>query len=509
MLLQHCATEKLDGSFIVIFNSVDYLIFFPIVVLLYFLLPQKLRNFWLLIASYYFYMNWNAGYALLLFGSTVITYLCGLLLDRLREKQRTAGMKTLLCISFLLNLGILFVFKYADFVAGNLGRLCAALGYDAQIRRFDFLLPVGISFYIFQALGYTMDVYRGQIRAEKNFGRYALFVSFFPQLVAGPIERSRNLLKQFEQKHTFEVERVRKGLLMMAWGLFMKVVIADNLSILVQAVYEDYLQYTGVEILFATILFAFQIYCDFGGYSYLAIGSAKVLGFTLMDNFKAPYTAGSVHDFWKRWHISLTTWFTDYLYIPLGGNRKGKVRKYLNVMIVFLVSGLWHGAEWSFVVWGGLNGLYMVLEEMTGPLRDRICTFLHVDKKRFAYRFFSWLGTFALVDFAWLFFCAEDMNAAIGMLRQIKANPGLHGLFFGFLEHFPIDVPVAVVLLLALLALAAFDVMLAQGKSLIDEILKQGAAFRYLVYAVILMTIMCFGVYGYEYAQTAFIYFQF
>lgn len=497
------------GCYIVIFNSVDYLIFFPIVVLLYFLLPQKLRNFWLLLASYYFYMNWNAGYALLLLGSTLVTYLCGLLLDRLREKKRAAGMKLLLCVSFLLNLGILFVFKYADFFADNLGRLCAAGGYDVAIRRFDLVLPVGISFYIFQALGYTMDVYRGQARAEKNFFKYALFVSFFPQLVAGPIERSRNLLRQFDEKHTFEVERVRRGLLMMAWGLFMKVVIADNLSILVQAVYEDYLAYTGVEIVFATVLFAIQIYCDFGGYSYLAIGSAGVLGFTLMDNFKAPYTAGSVHDFWKRWHISLTTWFTDYLYIPLGGNRKGKLRKYLNVMIVFLVSGLWHGADWSFVVWGGLNGLYMVAEEATGPLRARLCKTLRVDKTGISYRFFAWLFTFSLIDFSWLFFCAEDMTAAIGMLRQIKANPGLYGLFFGFLEHFPIDVTTAVVLGLALLALVAFDVMLAQGRSLINEILKQGAAFRYLVYAMLLLTIMCFGVYGYEYAQTAFIYFQF
>lgn len=477
--------------------------------MLYFLLPQKLRNFWLLIASYYFYMNWNVRYAALLFGSTLVTYLCGVFLDRMREQKRTAGRKLVLFVSFLLNLGILFVFKYADFFFDNMSAVLGVFGMDTGIRRFDFVLPVGISFYIFQALGYTMDVYRGQTRAEKNFFKYALFVSFFPQLVAGPIERSRNLLKQFGQKHTFEVERVRKGLLMMAWGLFMKVVIADNLSVLVQAVYEDYLQFTGVEIVFATILFAFQIYCDFGGYSYLAIGSAKVLGFALMDNFKAPYTAGSVHAFWKRWHISLTTWFTDYLYIPLGGNRRGKVRKYLNVMIVFLVSGLWHGADWSFVVWGGLNGLYMVLEELTKPLREKLFVSLHVDKRRLSYRFFAWLYTFALVDFSWLFFCAKDMDTAVGMLRQMKANPGLNGLFFGFLEHFPLDVTTAVVLVLAMLALAVFDKMLADGRSMLDEILRQGALFRYLVYAFLLLTIMCFGVYGYEYAQTAFIYFQF
>ena len=303
-----------------IFNSVSYLLFFPIVTILYFAFPKKLRNAWLLIASYFFYMNWNAAYGLLLFGSTMITYLCSLLVEWAKEKKQSVRLaKAAMAASFLLNLGLLFYFKYLNFAIVNLNRI-SSLFHGRQISAFDILLPVGISFYIFQALGYTMDVYRGKIKACRNFFRYALFVSFFPQLVAGPIERSDNLLPQFEEEHTFDTDRIREGLLWMLWGLFLKIVIADNLSVYITEIYDNYLAYTGAEIVFATVLFAFQIYCDFGGYSYIAIGSAKVLGFRLMDNFKAPYLAVSVHDFWRRWHISLTSWFTDYLYIPLGGN---------------------------------------------------------------------------------------------------------------------------------------------------------------------------------------------
>ena len=492
-----------------IFNSVAYLVFFPIVVILYFILPRKLRNFWLLLASYFFYMNWNAKYALLLFGSTVITYLCGLVIEQLRKRNVNQYMKWVLAVSFILNLGILFIFKYSNFFLENLEQITSLFGAGLHPSRLDIVLPVGISFYIFQALGYTMDVYRGETKAEKNFLKYALFVSFFPQLVAGPIERSKNLLKQFDEKHTFEVYRVRYGLLLIAWGIFMKVVIADQISIVVQEVYTNYLQYTGAEILFATILFALQIYCDFGGYSYIAIGSAKVLGFTLMDNFKAPYLSTSVHDFWKRWHISLTTWFTDYLYIPLGGNRKGKIRKYINVMIIFFVSGLWHGADWTFVIWGGLNGLYMVLEEATDGFRKRIFEKYGVDRNRLSYQFFAGLGTFVLVDFAWLFFCADNLQSVIGMLRQAKANPGMNRLFPAMLSTLGVDVQTAVVVLLAILALLLFDSLQRKNIDMIDLILKQGVAFRYMIYGLLLLTIMMFGVYGYEYAQTAFIYFQF
>ncbi len=492
-----------------IFNSVSYLLFFPIVVLLYFALPYKMRNAWLLVVSYFFYMNWNAKYALLLMGSTLVTFVCSLLVSHFSERGKTAAAKWSLAGSFVINIGILFVFKYSVFFADNVNRLMEAIGQGGRLQAFDVVLPVGISFYIFQALSYTMDVYRGEIKATKNLLKYALFVSFFPQLVAGPIERSKNLLSQFEQKHDFDVDRVRSGLLTMLWGLFMKIVIADNLSGIVTQVYENYLSYTGVEILLATALFAFQIYCDFGGYSYIAIGSARVLGFKLMDNFNCPYLATSVNDFWKRWHISLTSWFRDYLYIPLGGNRKGKARKYVNIMIIFLVSGLWHGADWTYVVWGGLNGLYLVLEQISEPLRCRVRGRFGVDMKRFSYRFFAGLWTFVLVDFSWMFFRAESFSQVYGMLRQIKANFGFSRAFGYAVEAWGLDTTTLLALLVAFVLLLFVDACRYNGKNLNQMILQQGAAFRYLVYGGLLLMIMFFGIYGYEYAQTAFIYFQF
>ncbi|MBQ8527092.1 MAG: MBOAT family protein [Lachnospiraceae bacterium] len=492
-----------------IFNSVSYLIFFPIVVLLYFALPYKLRNVWLLVVSYYFYMNWNAKYALLLAGSTLITFICSLMVSHFQEKEKQALAKCAMAGSFLINLGILFIFKYNNFFAENINRLMEAIGQGTRISAFDIVLPVGISFYIFQALSYTMDVYRGQVKATKNLLRYALFVSFFPQLVAGPIERSQNLLSQFDEKHNFDIDRIRSGLLTMLWGLFMKIVIADNLSGIVTKVYDNYLEYTGVEILLATALFAFQIYCDFGGYSAIAIGSARVLGFRLMENFKCPYLAISVDDFWKRWHISLTSWFRDYLYIPLGGNRKGTARKYMNIMIIFLVSGLWHGANWTYVVWGGINGLYLVIEQISEPLRRRMRDFFHVDVSRFSYRFFAGLWTFILVDFSWMFFRAENFSQVFGMLRQTKANFGLTKIFGGAVAGWGLDEASLLILVFAFILLFFVDLCKYRGINLNKKILMQGAPLRYMIYLILLFVIMFFGVYGYEYAQTAFIYFQF
>ena len=347
------------------------------------------------------------------------------------------------------------------------------------------------------------------MKATKNLFRYALFVSFFPQLVAGPIERSGNLLKQFDEKHDFDVDRVRAGLLIMLWGLFMKMVIADNIAPSVNMIYEYYPQYTGIEIIVATVLFAFQIYCDFAGYSLLAIGSAKVLGFTLMENFRSPYFATSVSDFWDRWHISLTTWFTDYLYIPLGGNRKGIVRKYINVLIVFFVSGLWHGAAYTYIAWGVLNGIFMVLEQMTVKLRGKICEFFQVDKSRFSYRLGCGLCTFVLIDFTWLFFRATGFSMAFTLLKQCVTNlqfGKLFGLVFGNIGMTSAQM---VVLTLALLLLMAVDFLKEQGKDVVQLVLKQGAWFRWAVYLGLLFSILIFGVYGNVYEQTQFIYFQF
>lgn len=495
-----------------LFNSLSYLAFFPVVVLLYFAIPGKylkLRNLWLLIASYYFYMNWNAAYALLLFASTFITYLAGLFIQKAMEKERVVLAKWILGGSFTINLSILFFYKYINFFIDNCNRILGIAGRNASLPSFDILLPVGISFYIFQALGYTMDVYRGKTKATGNLFRYMLFVSFFPQLVAGPIERSGNLLGQFDKKQDFEVERVRKGLLLMLWGLFMKIVIADNIAVYINSVYNNYMAYTGVEIILATVLFAFQIYCDFGGYSYLAIGSAKVLGFTLMENFHAPYQAVSVRDFWKRWHISLTGWFRDYLYIPLGGNRKGRLRKYVNTFIVFFISGMWHGAAWSYMIWGALNGVYMIVGEAGAGIRNRIKKRLKVDENRFSYRLGCGLVTFALVDFSWLFFRAEGVGTAFRIIKQTILSLQFPQLFGLAVNRMGFTMQQLCAIIVAFLLLAVVDILKNRGEDVAALLLKQGIWFRWLVYIGLLFMIMVYGAYGLDYTQTEFIYFKF
>lgn len=338
------------------FNSIDFMCFFPIVLGIYFVIPRKCRNVWLLAASYYFYMGWNPKYVLLIAASTLVTYVSGILIERFNTKESKYNSKIVLVLCMVINLGILAVFKYAGFAIDIINSILKPFNITVIDRKFDLLLPVGISFYTFQALGYIIDVYRRDIKAEKNLIDYALFVSFFPQLVAGPIERSKNLLGQIKNIRNLMLwngKRIASGAILMVWGLFIKMVIADRAAILVNNVFDKYRMFGSTELIMAVICFAIQIYCDFESYSLIAKGAARIMGIELMENFKAPYMALSVHDFWSRWHISLTTWFRDYLYIPLGGNRKGRTRKIINMAIVFLVSGLWHGADYKFVVWGG------------------------------------------------------------------------------------------------------------------------------------------------------------
>ena len=380
-----------------IFNSYAFLAFFPIVTLAYYLMPMRARRPWLLAASYYFYMCWNAQYALLIAASTLVTYLCALALGRMEAK---AGRRAVLALGLAINLGILCFFKYFGFFTDTFARIAARLGVRLEIPAFDVLLPVGISFYTFQALGYMIDVYRGKLPPERSLMRYALFVSFFPQLVAGPIERSENLLRQVNEDHPLDEKAVRDGLLVMLLGFFEKLVIADRASLYVDAVYGNWQQASGLQILLATVAFAFQIYGDFGGYSHIAIGAAKVLGYDLMENFRQPYFAVSVRDFWRRWHISLSTWFREYVYIPLGGNRKGKGRQLLNIAIVWLLTGLWHGANWNFVLWGVYYAVLLLLEK----------TFLlkWLDK---APRFVGHVYTCFCFVMGWVLFAITDLGA--------------------------------------------------------------------------------------------------
>lgn len=487
-----------------LFNSYQFLVFFPVVVLVYFIIPKKIRYVWLLIASYYFYMSWNAKYALLLLTSTAITYISGLLLAAIQPKghRQVVGRKIVVAASFLSNLSILFFFKYFDFAIENINAVLAAFHVELLHPQFDILLPVGISFYTFQALSYTMDVYREEVAAEKNPLKYALFVSFFPQLVAGPIERSKNLLKQINEEHRFSYERMCDGLMLMVWGYFMKLVIADRIAIFVDNAYSTKVLYDGRYLLLASVLFAFQIYCDFAGYSTIAIGAAKVLGFDLMENFDCPYFSETVAEFWRRWHISLSSWFRDYLYIPLGGNRKGKFRKYLNTMIVFLVSGLWHGANWTYVIWGGLNGIYQVIGSALQPVKQW-------EMRRKIWKIPKILVTFVLVDFTWIFFRADSLQQAGSVIDRIFHMNDPKLLANGMLFDLGLNKQNFVVLGVALCILLLADLVKYNGVKMREVILNRNIVVRWGMILVAVAVILTFGIWGSGYEATNFIYFQF
>lgn len=497
-----------------LFNSISFILFFPLVVLFYYLIPHKFRYLWLLAASYYFYMCWNASYALLLLFSTAITYAGGLILHHLKQKETGGSLLILpkkLCVGIclFLNLSILFVFKYFHFFMDNLNSLFSHLHIEAAAPAFSLLLPVGISFYIFQALGYIMDIYRGKTEPEKNFFRYALFVSFFPQLVAGPIERSSNLLPQFREKHKFSLNQVKSGLLLMLWGYFLKMVIADRIALFVDTVYGDYNAYPGTYLIVATLLFAFQIYCDFYGYSTIALGAAQVMGFQLMENFQCPYFAKTIGEFWRRWHISLTSWFKDYLYIPLGGSRKGVLRKYLNVMIIFLVSGLWHGASWTFLVWGFLNGAFQIIGKLTAKIRSRMLPKLGFSASAFSHRLLQTVITFGLVDFTWIFFRANSFQDARNIIYSMLTvhNPWI--LLNEAIYTAGLDRQNFTVLLLSLAVLFFADCFKKKGIRLHQKLLKQELWFQFAVCLAGIAIVLTFGIWGTAYDSTSFIYFQF
>lgn len=482
------------------FNSINFMIFFPVVLALYFVIPKALRQIWLLAASYYFYMSWNARYALLIAASTLITYVSGIAIERYRDSGRTGRRLTVLFSCLGINLGILLFFKYGNFLIASLDRGLELLHIGSVDQRFYFLLPVGISFYTFQALGYTIDVYRGDVRAETNLIRYALFVSFFPQLVAGPIERSKNLLSQMQniaEIKLWNARRVTSGTILMIWGFFVKMVIADRAAVLVNTVFDNYRMYGSTELVLAAVFFALQIYCDFGSYSLIAIGAAKIMGFELMENFNTPYFACSIREFWSRWHISLSTWFRDYLYIPLGGNRRGRARKAANIMIVFLASGLWHGADWSYVVWGGIHGAYQVIGDYLASFREKCIRKLRVNTACFSWKFLQTAVTFVLVVFAWIFFRADSIGDALQYIRRIWVRPTPWVLFNGEIFTLGLDRPEMNILFVAICMLGLVDLVRYRKKMTLDVFLmQQNLWFRGGVMIGLVVLIFVCGKYG-------------
>ena len=498
------------------FHSIDFMLFFPVVVMIFFIIPSKLRSVWLLIASYYFYMSWNPQYAVLIALSTVLTYICGICVQKcsmIKSRNALVWKKIIVAACFTINLLILCIFKYGNFILESIDILMQHWNIQVMSRRFDLLLPVGISFYTFQALGYIIDVYREDIEAEHNLLRYALFVSFFPQLVAGPIERSENLLHQLrgtEHIRLWNLERVSSGAILMIWGFFMKMVIADRVSILVDTVFNNYRMYGSTELCLAAIGFAVQIYCDFGSYSLIAIGAAKIMGFTLMQNFDTPYLATSVKDFWSRWHISLSSWFKDYLYIPLGGSRHGKLRKAINKMLVFLVSGLWHGANWTFVAWGGIHGLYQIVADTLAPYKQQVYKKAKIKTACFSWKLLKIMSTFILVDIAWVFFRSDTIRDALRFFYRIILRPTPWLLFNGGIYTLGLDRVEMNILMFSLLILAAVEAVKYKKDMTLDHFLmEQNLWFRWTVTIVLVTMIFIYGEYGPAFDAQQFIYFQF
>ncbi len=408
-----------------LFNSLKFLIFFPVVVGVYFLLPHKWRWAWLLGVSCVFYMTFVPVYILILFGTIVIDYFAGIII----ENSSGSKKKSLLVLSVIANVGVLCVFKYYNFFIENFESLFAAMGFHLGLPILKMLLPIGLSFHTFQAMSYTIEVYRGNHKAERHFGIYALYVMFFPQLVAGPIERPQNMLHQFHEKRFFNSQNALDGLRQMLWGFFKKVVIADRLSLYVDPVFNNYHDYHFLNIAFASAFFAFQIYADFSGYSDIALGSARVMGFNLMINFNRPFESKSVTEFWRRWHISLSTWFNDYLFQPLmiATRNWGKAGAAFALILTFFLAGLWHGAGWTFIIYGSLHGFALTYEFYTKKFRKKISKPI----PSIINQTISLLLTFSFVSMVLIFFRAHAFADATGMIKNIFS--GEHAKSFSWM----------------------------------------------------------------------------
>lgn len=473
------------------FDSVAFLVFFPVVTTLYFLFPHAWRAPLLLVASAIFYMAFVPSYIFILLVTIIVDYIAG----RLIESSTSARRHFFLVLSLCVNVGFLAFFKYFNFLNENFSFVALAFHEMNPISNLNILLPIGLSFHTFQAMSYTIEIYKGRQKAEQNFLIFALYVLFYPQLVAGPIERPQNLLHQFHEKHYFDYDRVVSGLKLMAWGFFKKIVIANGMAQIVNPIYNKPLHQSGLAFIVATIAFAFQIYADFSGYTDIARGAARVMGFSLMENFRAPYLSSSVSQFWTRWHISLSTWFKDYVYIPLGGNRVPFWRWQTNLLIVFLISGLWHGAKWTFVIWGLLHGLYLVVEHCWRRWGQSATLPFSADTRRRL----SAVLVFTAVTLAWIFFRANNVHDAFYIVSHLGTNwtwPVVRELF----HHGPVNVYMMVALAIFLLWAES-----TRGVAWYERVVTPRAQLRWASYYALITAIFLLGTFG----NNKFIYFQF
>lgn len=488
------------------FTSFSFLVFLPIALLIYFLVPIRARMYWLLIVSMAFYAFSGPIYLVFLTGSVIITYIAGRLLEK---AQGNVSYKNLIvALTVILNLGCLGFFKYFDFVTDSLNKVL-----NTQIGALNLIAPLGISFYTFQVIGYIVDVYRGR-EAERNIAKYALFASFFPSVASGPIDRDGHLLKQIEEMRTKSLvswDKIKSGALTMVYGYILKLIVADRVALYVNTIYhpDNWVFFKGFLVALAAILYSVEIYCDFAGYTYIAIGMSRMMGIELLENFNAPYLTTNIKGFWDGWHISLTKWFTRYLYIPLGGSKKGTIRKYVNIFIVFLLSGLWHGAAWHFVMWGVLHGIVRILWEVFAPLWQKLCDKLKFNTQAFSAKLLAGVGNFFVVSILWMFFRGNSVRNVVSMIKNMITGFKFSQLFDREYLNFGMDARDWNVVIVFVALMLVVDICKKKNVDLKEALLKQNAWCYGAVLVVAIISIVVFGMYGPAFDSTAFIYFKF
>ena len=484
--------------------SLLYILYLLLIFFIYYTVGKKLQPIVLLLASLGFYWMCDSKYLFVLLLTVLFCYVVGILCDKYKSNRMISNV-IIICSSALALIAFIY-FKYMNFFVVNLENITKRFGMEIKVDSvFTILIPAGLSFFLLQALGYLIEIKRGNITPEKNIIKLGLFITFFPKLLSGPIEKTNHFIPQIHEKHTFNYDTVREGFLRILMGYFMKVVIADGIAAIINPILTDYEKYSGVVVLTGVLLYSIQIYCDFCGYSEIAIGSAEIFGYRLMENFKAPYLCNSITDFWKRWHISLTSWFRDYIYIPLGGNRKGNVRKYINIMIVFTISGLWHGASWGFVIWGALNGILEVTEGIykNSRLKQKI------QFKGLSYSILKHSFLYLLISGCWIFFWAPSGREAVRIVKWIIENFYMKDLISA--SYFDIwnSTKIFFVFILSIVLLTIFDYFNDKEKTIREWIFSKDIVFRWSIYLILFFAMIIWGTYGDNYGQTQFIYFQF
>ena len=502
-----------------LFNSIQFALFFAVVLIVFYVLPPRVRVWWILLASMFFYCYKSpeepiGEQSYYLFAAILVTWITAVVIDLIPSEGKLKVLRGILLAEGLIaDFGMLIYFKYTKFFIELINPRIVENGGQAISTDFNLLMPLGISFFIFTSTGYLIDVYRGKYHAEKNPFYVALFTSFFPCIMSGPIERGDHLIPQLKKLHkvrVIDVNRMSNGLFLIVWGLFAKLVIADRIAMIVNNVYGHYYNYGSVELIFASICYSIQIYCDFMSYSTIALGCAKMMGIEVIDNFNSPYLSLSVKEFWRRWHISLSTWLRDYVYFPLGGSRCSKVRKHLNVLITFLVSGFWHGAGINFIIWGGMHGIIQMVDDVTAPARKKINEITYAKTDSFGYKFGKGLITFIFVDIAWVYFRVTDFHLANEIVCRMFRRPDLWVLFNDGLYNLGLDRKEFNILFIAVLLLIVMDVAKKdKEKSWGDIMIAQPWWFRWAAIIALFFAVLTFGIYGPAFDPAGFIYLNF